>query len=72
MASLSESETIYAIVEDCEVRWLERKPINVDTYLAAVNAQRRVLITVGLDRVPRDVTPDATAQIVEAIRSGYA
>ena len=61
-----------AIVEDCEVRWLERKPVDLDTYLAAVNAQRRVLVTVGLDRVPRDVTPDATGKIVEAIRSGYA
>ena len=61
-----------AIVEDCEVRWLERKPVDIDTYLAAVNAQRRVLVTVGLDRVPRDVTPDATGQIVESIRGGYA
>jgi hypothetical protein len=50
-----------AIVEDCEVRWLERRPVDLAEYLSAVNAQRRVLATIGLDRRPRDVTPDPLA-----------
>ncbi|MEO5772564.1 MAG: hypothetical protein ABIQ32_00415 [Sphingomicrobium sp.] len=46
-----------ALIEDCEARWLRGEPITLGDYLAAVNAQRRVLTTIGLDRRARDVTP---------------
>ena len=69
---LKRAAMLGAIVEDCEVRWLERKPVDLAEYLAAVNAQRRVLVTVGLDRVPHDITPDGTPQILDSIRRGYA
>ncbi|MDO9411982.1 MAG: hypothetical protein Q7T81_05335 [Pseudolabrys sp.] len=46
-----------AFVEDFETRWLKGEGIAVDEYMVAVNAQRRVLVTLGLKRVARDITP---------------
>jgi hypothetical protein len=60
------------MVEDIEVRWLERKPADLSTYGTLVDRQRRVLEALGLGRTARDVTPDATFQIVQAIRAGAA
>jgi hypothetical protein len=48
-----------ALVEDYEVRWLRREPVEIPDYLAAVNAQRRLLVVLGLDRAQRDVTAAA-------------
>jgi hypothetical protein len=45
-----------ALCEDAEVCWLEGKPIDVGHYALLANAQRRLLLTLGLDRRPRDVT----------------
>ena len=59
-----------AIVEDCEVRWLERKPVDLAEYLSAVNAQRRVLATIGLDRRPRDITPDPLTYAQQRAEAG--
>ena len=59
-----------AIVEDCEVRWLERKPVDLAEYLAAVNSQRRVLATIGLDRRPRDITPDPLTYAQQRAEAG--
>lgn len=47
-----------ALIESFEVEWLAGGAIALPDYLAAVNAQRRVLTTVGLERRSRDVTPD--------------
>jgi hypothetical protein len=44
-----------AIVSDYEARWVAGEPIALNEYLAAVNVQRRVLATLGLERRPRDV-----------------
>lgn len=44
-------------IESCEARWLAGEPVEMAEYLAAVNAQRRVLVTLGLERRARDVTP---------------
>src|SRR5258708_36887425 len=44
-------------VESCEVKWLSGQPVELADYLAAVNNQRRVLPTIGLERRARDVTP---------------
>ena len=45
-----------AIVADFEARWVAGQPVELNEYLAAVNVQRRVLATLGLQRRPRDVT----------------
>ena len=47
-----------AIIEHYGTQWLAGTPIDVTGYLAAINAQRRILVTLGLYRRPRDVTPD--------------
>lgn len=46
-----------AIVADFEARWVAGEPVPLGDYLSAVNVQRRVLATLGLQRRPRDVTP---------------
>jgi hypothetical protein len=40
---------------------LAGRPVDVAEHLAAVNAQRRVIATIGLERRARDVTPDPLA-----------
>jgi hypothetical protein len=47
-----------AIAADAEARWVAGQPVELGDYLQAVNVQRRVLATLGLQRRPRDVTPD--------------
>jgi len=45
-----------AILEDMEAAWLAGGPIDVPTYTALANVQRRHLEAVGIKRTPRDVT----------------
>jgi hypothetical protein len=47
-----------AYIESCEVKWLGGEAVDLADYLAAINSQRRVLATIGLERRARDVTPD--------------
>jgi len=42
-------------IENCEVRWLAGEQVELGDYLASVNAQRRVLATIGIERRPREV-----------------
>jgi hypothetical protein len=44
------------LAEDCEVRWLKREEVDLDDYCRLVNAQRRVLTTIGLERRAIDVS----------------
>jgi hypothetical protein len=46
-----------AIVADFEARWVAGQPVELNEYLAAVNVQRRVLATLGLQRRAKDVSP---------------
>jgi hypothetical protein len=46
-----------ALVEDLETRWLQGQPIDPAVYCTLANCQRRLLETVGLRRVPREVVP---------------
>ena len=55
-----------ALIEDCEVRWLRKEPVEINEYLAAINAQRRVLVTIGLERRARDVT-----SLGDILRNGH-
>ncbi len=46
-----------AFIESCEAKWLGGEAVPLGDYLAAINSQRRVLATIGLERRARDVTP---------------
>jgi hypothetical protein len=46
-----------AYVENAEVRWLSGLEIDTAEYLMAVNVQRRLLVTLGLDRRSKLITP---------------
>ncbi len=43
-----------AFIESCEAQWLSGQPVDLPNYLAAVDRQRRVLTTIGLERRARD------------------
>jgi hypothetical protein len=63
-----------AFIEDHEAAWIAGEKIPLDTYLAAVNAQRRLLRTIGLERKQRDVTPTADGsgmfdRVLDAVRA---
>jgi hypothetical protein len=52
-------------IESCEARWLAGQPVELLDYLSAVNNQRRVLATIGLERRARTVVPSLEAYIAE-------
>jgi hypothetical protein len=49
-----------AMLEDQEARWLRGDGTDLAEYCTLVNAQRRVLSDIGLERRQRDVTPPLT------------
>ena len=53
------------LAEHLEARWLSGEEIDPALYCTLANAQKRLLETVGLRRVPRDVTPS----LAEYLRS---
>jgi len=60
-----------AMLEDYEAQWVASQDIVLADYALLVNAQRRVLRTIGLERRPLDVTPGnglALDKLVEAVR----
>jgi|ERR1039458_4881113 hypothetical protein len=59
-----------AVLTDTESRWIEGEPIDIGGYCTTVNAQRRVLETVGLSRRPRDVSTDLTAYLASKTLAG--
>lgn len=61
-----------AIIEHQEAAVLAGNPIDVSDHLAAVNAQRRVLTTIGLERRARDVTPDLRTYLAERTKGAGA
>jgi hypothetical protein len=46
-----------AMIEDQEARWLRGDGIQLSEYATLVNAQRRVIADIGLERRARDITP---------------
>lgn len=52
-----------AMAEHMEAGWLTGRGVDVAAYCALVNVQRRLLMTVGLQRRSRDVTPDLARYI---------
>ena len=58
-------------IESCEAQWLGGEPVDLSGYLAAINSQRRVLATIGLERKARDVTP-SLAEYAKRLRAEEA
>ena len=54
-----------AIVADFETKWVAGQQIPLSEYLSAVNVQRRVLATLGLERRQKDVTGFGAARMIE-------
>jgi hypothetical protein len=54
-----------AMLEDQEARWLRGDGVELPEYCTLVNAQRRVLADIGLERRQRDVTPSITEYIAQ-------
>lgn len=54
-----------AMCEDLESRWLQGQPIDMPAYTTLSNVVARLLRTVGLKRVAKDITPDL-ADYIEA------
>jgi hypothetical protein len=46
------------LCEHLECTWLDGGSVDVSDYAVLSNLERRLLVTVGLTREPRDVTPD--------------
>jgi hypothetical protein len=57
-----------AIIEDMEARWIGGEQIDFSEYTLLVNAQRRLLATVGLERRARDVTPPTIEEYARHVR----
>lgn len=61
-------------IESCEAQWLGGAAVDLADYLAAINSQRRVLSTIGLERRQRDVSPtlDDIAREIHEEREAHA
>ena len=57
-----------AMLEDAEARWVTGETIDLSEYGFLANTQRRLLVTLGLDRRAKDITPS----VIEAIRRNRA
>jgi phage-related minor tail protein len=63
-----------AIVEDCEIKWLQREDVSLSEYGTLVDRMRRILESLGLVRAMRDVSPapagvDMTGRALEIMES---
>jgi hypothetical protein len=61
-----------AVLTDIETRWIEGQPIDATVYCTVVNAQRRVLETIGLRRRARLVAAPTLAEIAAEIEAEKA
>jgi hypothetical protein len=50
-------------IENSEAAWLAGQEVALGDYLSAVNSQRRVLTTIGLERRAREVTPSVAEYV---------
>ena len=67
---LQRAAVLGTFIESCEAQWLGGTAVDLTDYLAAINSQRRVLATIGLERRARTV-PDLhdylDSKVTEAI-----
>jgi hypothetical protein len=66
-----------AMIESDEAGWLGGDKVDLTSYFTALNTQRRILVTLGLERRSRDVTPapsldDIADEIAAAKNNGAA
>jgi hypothetical protein len=54
-----------ALLSDIETRWIRGEPVDPAAYCTTVNAQRRILETIGLRRRPRDLPPPLSEYLRE-------
>jgi hypothetical protein len=54
-----------ALIESNEAAWLAGDAVDLNTYFQAINSQRRILSTLGLERRTRDVTPPLAQYLAE-------
>jgi hypothetical protein len=59
------ASVLATLLEHFEARFLIGERVSVSEYVELLNAQRRILSTLGIRRVPRDVTPSLN-QYLEA------
>jgi hypothetical protein len=56
-------------IENSEAAWLAGQEVALGDYLSAVNSQRRVLTTIGLERRPRDVPHQSLEEIAAELEA---
>ena len=61
-----------AMIESDETAWMAGKPVDVSVLLAAINAQRRVLSTLGLERRARSVNAKSLDDILAEMNAEKA
>jgi hypothetical protein len=61
-----------AMIESDETAWMNGKPVDVPILLAAINAQRRVLSTLGLERRARTVNSKSLDDILAELNAEKA
>jgi hypothetical protein len=57
-----------AMIESNEALWLGGDKVDLASYFMALNVQRRILVTLGLERrSPKDITPPTLDEIAQEI-----
>ena len=76
MASVGQQELVEraavmgSMIRHTEAKWLDGEDMDLAGYLTAVNAYRRVLETIGLERRARDVTPSLRERAMQGPKPG--
>jgi hypothetical protein len=63
---INRAALLSAVISDFETKWVGGEQIALSDYLAALNTFRRLLVSLGLRRRPRDVTPSVADYLAEA------
>jgi hypothetical protein len=58
------------VIEDMEASYLAGHGLDVPSYTALINCQRRVMADLGLERRPRDVTPSIDSYLANKSDEG--
>ena len=61
-----------AIIESNEAQWLGGDAVDLSNYFAAINTQRRILCTLGLDRKAHDITPPSVEAYLQHLKNQKA
>jgi hypothetical protein len=61
-----------AMIESNEASWLSGDAVDLSNYFIALNVQRRILVTLGLERRAKNVTPPTLDEIAQEIDAAAA